>query len=122
MNFSNLISKSVVTLSVVASPIAFASEVSAGPGLYHYYDHLNLDTTGCVSSGYRALENRSLQIPSNATVTGDASFAIGENASVTVIIDCSEASQTGRITVMASSNDPTIADSYAQDILRDISR
>lgn len=68
------------------------------------------------------MENRSLQIPSNATVTGDASFAIGENASVTVIIDCSEASQTGRITVMASSNDPTIADSYAQDILRDISR
>ena len=118
---SNLFNKVLSTASVVAVQMGLSSAVYAGPGLSYYYNYLNdFNMAECIDKGYQALANRSLQYPSNTY--SDEEFAIGENETVTLIVDCSEASRNGKITVMASSNEPEIADDYARSILDDISR
>jgi hypothetical protein len=121
MNPSRRIGKSLAILSAATAQMIFASVVSASE-LYYHYAYLNLNRSECVNIGYRALKNRSLQFPSK--VVGDQSkFAVGNSQSLIVVIDCSQVSQNGRITVMASSNDSSgVANNYAQNILRDIGR
>ena len=122
MKLSGWVSKSAIALAAaVAAPTVFASSAAAGPGLYFSYAYISKSTSECVNEGNRALRSRSLQTPSNTT--GDTSvFAIGEGDVVTVVVDCSEILNSGRVTVMATSNDPAIADRYSQGVLADLTR
>ena len=116
MRISRLISECSTLLTFTTAFAIFQPASLAGPRLLYYYDYLNMNTVNCVSIGYQILAERSLQVPSKIEREGEPVFAVGENQSITAFIDCSEVANSGRVTVMASSNDPNFNLSYLRGI------
>jgi hypothetical protein len=120
MHLSKLTSNFFFRLTTLTIPLIFTApvfRVFAGPALYFYYEYLNLNVSDCMGRGYQFLESQNFQIPSNVDSEGKAIFAIGENQNMTIIIDCSEVAQSGRITVMASSHNQELTLDYLKNIL-----
>ncbi len=118
MSLSKISSKISLAFIAIAAPLISAQSALAGPRLYFAYDYMKMDAGQCVNRGYQALRNQYLQIPANVNSEGGAIFAIGENQSVTAIVDCSEVARSGRVTVMATSRDSTVNLSYPKQIIR----
>ena len=93
------ISISFNTVSIYITTLAVAY---AGPSLSFRYDSLNLSLSECLEKGTNVLLKAQLLTPSNTINVNNTPFIIGENSEITTIIDCSEASKSGRVTVMVS--------------------
>lgn len=107
--------------TLLAFTISFAifqpASIARTPWLFYYFGYFNITNANCVSIGYQTLAQHSLQRPPNVVGEQYAPFAIGQNASTMTIIDCSEVAKSGRVTVMASSNESGFSSTYPQTIL-----
>ncbi|GGA33764.1 hypothetical protein [Okeania sp. KiyG1] len=99
-------SKIVKTISVASSTlsiyIATLAVAYAGPALSFRFDYLGLSQSQCLEKSANVLGQAQLPTPSNTINVNNTAFVSGENSEITAIIDCSEVSQSGRVTVMVS--------------------
>ena len=115
---SKRIRKTVCLASFVLTIVASSASSYAGPALSFIFDHVELGQSQCMQKGVEALIQKGLLMPDNAYNINDTAFVIGESTDLTVVVDCSAMSQTGRLTVIVShTNDLLIARQLADSLI-----
>ena len=99
---SNLIKTISVASSTLSIYIATLAVAYAGPALSFRADYLGLSQSQCLQKSVNVLVQAQLPIPTNTINVNNTPFVSGESSEITAIIDCSEASKSGRVTVMVS--------------------
>jgi hypothetical protein len=122
MNYTKIASRVVKTISVASTTLfmysATITEAHAGPAVSFMYDYLGLNQSECLQRSGYILGLSQLQSPSNATNVNQAPIAMGENSEITAIIDCSDATNEGRVTVMVGhSSSADLALDWAKTLL-----
>ena len=118
----NLVKIGVKTISSISTVLAIqtitALSAYAGPALSFRFDYLGLNQSECMQRASNALIQTGLQAPQNLINLNNTPFLSGESSSITTIIDCSMANQTGRVTLMVThTNNINTALNWANDLL-----
>lgn len=116
MNLTKIGVKTISTTVVIQ--LLTTVTAYAGPALSFRFDYLGFNQSECMQRASRALIQTGLQAPSNLININNTPFLSGETSSITAIIDCSMANESGRVTVMVThpSNVNTALD-WAENLL-----
>lgn len=96
----------LISLTSLASTATISSAI-AGPAVAFRGNRFKMNQSECIQKGTDILRSNSLPNPSNGETINNTPVVFGENAEITAIVDCSEVSQSGRVTVMVGHQDST---------------
>lgn len=74
----------------------------SAPALFFRYAHLNLSQADCEARAAAVLNAHQLPTPNRVINLNNTPFVMGQSSDTSVIIDCSMADATGRVTVMVA--------------------
>lgn len=116
--FSKLPGKALCLISFTAlASMVNISSALAGPAVAFRGNRLKINQSECMRRGTNILRSNSLPSPSNGEVINNTPVVFGENAEITAIVDCSEVSRSGRVTIMVGHRDSTDEAFYWSDFL-----
>lgn len=116
--FFKVAAKTLCLLSLTSlTSMTVASSAIAGPAVAFRGNRFKINQSECIRKGTKILRRNSLPSPSNGETINNTPVVFGENAEITAIVDCSEVSQSGRVTVMVGHRDSTDKAFYWSDFL-----
>jgi len=116
--FFKVKTKAICFISLTSAVyMAAISSASAGPAVAFRGNRLKINQSECIRRGTNILRSNSLPNPSNGKSINNTPVVFGENNEITAIVDCSEVSQSGRVTVMVGHRNSTDEAFYWSDFL-----
>ena len=117
-NYSQAVTKTLSIISIASvACLASISSADAGPALSFRANRFKISQSECVRKGRQILNSNSLYTPGNAKSINNTPVVFGEDEEITAIIDCSEVSRSGRVTVMTAHYDSVDMAFYWSDFL-----